>query len=95
MRISDYKPAIEAFDNFISDHPGSKFRSDAFFGRYNAAYQLGINSIPRLVQERLLTAKSYYDSFTKYYKDDVELMEDANEILEDINKRLNIEEPTS
>ena len=32
LRISDYKAAIAAYDNFISDHPGSKHRKDAFFG---------------------------------------------------------------
>jgi len=95
LRISDYKPAIAAFDNFISDHPGSKYRKDAFYGRFDAAYQLAINSIPQLVQERLVSAKNYYQSFVKYYKKDAELMKDAEDILTDINKRLNIAEPTS
>ncbi len=94
LRISDYKPAIEAFDNFISDHPGSKFRKDAFFGRYKAAYELAINSVPQLVQERLVTAKGYYNSFVKYYKDS-DLIEEADEILLEINKRLTTEDPTS
>ena len=94
LKISDYKPAIGAFENFIADHPGSSFRKDAFFGRFDAGYQLAINSIPRLVEERLITAKTYYKSFAKYYKDS-ELMEEADKILNDINKRLNIEEPTS
>ena len=95
LKISDFKPAIAAFDNFISDHPGSKYRKDAFFGRYQAAYELALNSVPKKMQERLESAKMYYDGFVKYYKNDAELMEDANDILEDINKRLNIEKPTS
>lgn len=94
LKISDFKPAIEAFENFISDHPGSEYRKDAFYGRLEAGYELAINSIPSLVQERLATAKGYYNSFIKYYKDS-ELMEDAEAILTDINKLLNIEEPTS
>lgn len=94
LLISDYKPAIEAFENFITDHPGSAFRKDAFFGQLDAAYQLAINSVPRLVNERLIEAKVYYNSFAKYYKE-TELKADADEILKDINKRLNIEEPTS
>jgi outer membrane protein assembly factor BamD len=94
LQISDYKPAIGAFDNFISDHPGSTFRKDAFFGRLDAAYRLAINSVPILIDERLIEAKEYYSSFVKYYKD-TDLMEDADIILKDINKRLNIEEPTS
>ena len=94
LKISDYKPAIGAFENFISDHPGSTFRKNAFFGRLDAGYQLAVNSVPRLVEERLMIALGYYNSFVKYYKD-TELMVEADVILEDINKRLNIEEPTS
>jgi outer membrane protein assembly factor BamD len=94
LKISDYKPAIGAFDNFISDHPGSSFRKDAFFGRLDAAYQLAINSVPRLVDERLQSALEYYDSFLKYYED-TDLMSEAEIIFKDINKRLNIEESTS
>jgi outer membrane protein assembly factor BamD len=94
LRISDYKPAIAAFENFISDHPGSEFRQDAFYGRLEAGYKLALNSIPQLVEERLIAAKAYYNSFKKYYKN-TELMEDADAILNDINKRLNIEETSS
>ena len=85
--ISDYKVAIAAFDNFISDHPGSKYRKDAFLGRFQAAYQRAINSYPQLREERLKEAKKYYDDFVKYYSSS-ELMEEADAILQDINKRL-------
>ncbi len=88
LRISDYKAAIKAYDNFIIDHPGSKYRRDAFYGRYEAAYLLAINSVPRLVAERLETAKKSYESYTKYFADDSR-REDADKILEDINERLN------
>lgn len=94
LKISEYKPAIEAFDNFISDHPGSEYRKEAFFGKFDAQYQLAIRSVPSLVKERLLVAKGYYANFAKYYKDS-DLTEDADVIMEDITKRLNTEEPTS
>ena len=87
LHISDYKVAIEAFDNFILDHPGSIYRKDAYFGKFNAAYQLAINSLPALVQERLIVSKDYYRSFVKYFKDS-DLQDEANKILEDIDKRL-------
>ncbi len=95
LRISDYNPAISAFENFILDHPGSIYRKDAFFGQLEAAYELALNSVPQKMQARLAEAKTYYDSFIKYYQKEEELMEKANEILEDINKRLIIVEPTS
>jgi outer membrane protein assembly factor BamD len=87
LHIEDYKAAIEAFDNFISDHPGSKYREEAFFGRLEAAYKLAIHSIPSLVQERLIKAQGYYTDFMKYYKD-TELAPEATEINQDIESRI-------
>lgn len=87
LRVEDYKAAIGSFDNFITDNPGSHFRKDAFFGRFVSAYKLAINSIPSLVQERLLTAKGYYNNFMKYYKD-TELAPEATEIYQDIERRI-------
>ncbi len=87
LKISDYKAAIEAFDNFILDHPGSPYRKDAFYGRLKASYELAINSLPHLVKERLETSKSHYNSFLKYFSES-DLKEDADEISQDIEKRL-------
>lgn len=87
LRVEDYKAAIAAFDNFITDHPGSKYRKDAFYGRFVAAYKLAINSIPSLVQERLITAKGYYNNFIKYYQD-TDLAPEAAEIYKDIESRV-------
>ena len=87
LRISDYKAAIESFENFILDHPGSKYRQQAFYGRMEASYLLAINSVPYLVQERLNQTKKYYQSFLKYFKEG-ELKQDADEILQDVEKRL-------
>ncbi|MCW5519648.1 outer membrane protein assembly factor BamD [Aureitalea sp. L0-47] len=96
LRIEDFKAAIEAFDNFISDHPGASLRKNAFYGRFEAAYKLAINSLPSLVNERLEVAKGHYKSFNKYYEDS-ELSEEAREIMVDIQERLSseTEEPTS
>jgi len=85
--LGTFGPAIGAYDNFIADHPGSKYRKDAFFGRLLAEYKLAINSVPTKVGDRLLEAKKYYDSFLKYYSES-DLRADADEIMEDINKRL-------
>jgi outer membrane protein assembly factor BamD len=92
--IGSYGPAIESFDNFITDHPGSIYRKDAFYLRFEAAYLRAINSLPLLVDERLITAKGYYNNFIKYYKD-TELKADADKILEDIESRLSKNETTS
>lgn len=95
LNIEDYKSAIVAFDNFITDHPGAKLRKEAFYGRFEAAYKLAINSLPSLVKERLLAAKGYYNNFTKYYEGS-DLTPKAMDIMADIEERMaNVEEPTS
>ncbi len=80
LHVEDYKAAIGAFDNFITDNPGSHY------GRFVAAYKLAVNSVPNLVQERLVAAKGYYNNFMKYYKD-TELAPEAMEIYQDIERR--------
>lgn len=85
--IEDYKAAIESFDNFITDNPGTIFREQAFLYRLKSAYKLAINSVPSLVQERLLAAKGYYKSYAKYYKDTDSAVE-AEKINQEIEQRL-------
>jgi len=87
FHVEDYKSAIEAFENFIVDHPGSIYRSEAFLMRLKAAYNLAIKSFDVLVEERLENAKKFYNSFNKYYTDS-EFKEEADSIFADIEKEL-------
>ena len=63
---TNYKSAMVAFTNFISEYPGSPFREAAFYYRFDSAYKLAINSYQQLMEERLNTAKGYYNSYQKY-----------------------------
>ncbi|MDX1463633.1 MAG: outer membrane protein assembly factor BamD [Marinirhabdus sp.] len=91
--LGSYVPAIEAFDNFIVDHPGSEYRKEAFYGRLEAAYKRAITGVPSEMQERLVTALGYYNDFNKYYKNDTsEYKQKADEILVEINERIVPEE---
>ena len=83
----NYKPAIEAFDNYLVDYPGSSYREKAIYYKFESAYLLAINSYDYLVEERLLVAKSYLDNYFKYYQDG-ELSVKANELKADIEARL-------
>ena len=85
--LNSYKSAIAAFENFISDHPGSIYRIDAYFWRFQAAYELALQSVPQKVDERLIKASEYYADFVKYFSES-ELLEQANEIIIDIEIRL-------
>jgi outer membrane protein assembly factor BamD len=64
--ISDYKSAIVALDNFIADYPGTPFKEEALFYKFDSAYQLGINSVPAKMEERLNVAKVAYANLIKY-----------------------------
>lgn len=64
--ILDYKSAMVALDNFIADYPGTPFKEDALFYKYDSAYQLAINSVPSKMEERLNISKTAYYSLIKY-----------------------------
>lgn len=63
----DYEASIKAFDNFLLDYPGTTFREDAMFYRFDSAYKLGINSVEYKREDRLNTAIKYYNAFLKAY----------------------------
>ncbi|HEA21824.1 hypothetical protein LCGC14_1077430 [marine sediment metagenome] len=62
-------PAISAFDNFISDFPGSTFREDAMFYRFESATQFALNSFDRLKPEREKEARDDYNALKKQFPD--------------------------
>jgi len=77
--ISDYKSALVAFDNFIADYPGTSFKEDALFYKYDSAYQLAINSVPSKMEERLNVAKVAYNNLLKF-KGDTKYKKQADEM---------------
>lgn len=94
--ISDYKASIKSFDNFIFEFPGSTLREDALFYRFDAAYELAINSIElkrtaegiiKLRQTRLVQAKEYFNVFKKAYANSKYLAE-AEDMAATIDKEL-------
>ncbi len=80
-------PAVTAFDNFISDNPGSVYREDALYYKFDAATNLALNSYEFLKKERLNDAKDAYLSFVKYFPESKYLKE-ANKTLEKLEKEL-------
>ncbi|RZS92608.1 outer membrane protein assembly factor BamD [Aquimarina brevivitae] len=83
----DYKVAIESFDNFLVDYPGSTFREKALYYRFESQYLLAVGSYEVLVEERLNLALDYYKDYIRYYNNG-ELSAQAKELLADINNRL-------
>lgn len=78
--IMDYKSAMVSLDNFVTEYPGTIFKEDALFYKYDSAYQLAINSIPSKMEERLNVAKTSYSSLIKF-KPDTKHKKIADEML--------------
>jgi outer membrane protein assembly factor BamD len=67
--IMDYKSAMVALDNFIADFPGTQFKEDALFYKYDSAYQIAINSVAAKMEERLNVAATAYNGLMKFKPD--------------------------
>ena len=85
--ILDYKSAMVALDNFINDYPGTPYKEDALYYKYDSAYQLGINSIPSKMEERLNIAKTAYASLIKF-NPNTKYKSKADQMLVEIDKNL-------
>lgn len=83
----DYNAAIVALDNFLLDYPGTVYKTDALFYKFDSAYKLALNSVYSKMEDRLKNAVSLhedliaYDANTKY-------KEEADKMLERLKKEL-------
>lgn len=85
--ISDYKSALVALDNFIADYPGTPFKEDALFYKFDSAYQLAINSVPAKMEERLNVALTAHSNLMKFNAD-TKYKDQANDMLARVEKDL-------
>jgi outer membrane protein assembly factor BamD len=83
----DYNAAIIALDNFVFNFPGSKYKEDALFYKYDAMFKLATNSVPSKKQERLISAKTYYQNLIKF-KTDTKYLQQSNKMLETLEEEL-------
>lgn len=82
--IQDFQSSIKSFDNFILEFPGTSLKENAMFYRFDSAYKLAINSIPRKKEERIKIAITYFNSFNKSYTNSA-YKEEADEMQEELN----------
>lgn len=85
--ISDYKSALVALDNFISDYPGTPYKEDALFLKLDSAYKLAINSVPAKMEDRFKSAKTAYGALMKF-KENTHYKEKADHMLSKIEEGL-------
>ena len=87
--IRDFKASLKANDNFISSFPGTKFREESMYVKFNSMYEIAINSIEFKKKERLNELKDYMKLILDYYPETMfyEDLEKKNKI---IDKELNL-----
>ena len=86
----DYNSAITAFDNFLEKFPGTKYKEDALFYKFDSAYQLAVNSVPWKQAERTEKAFTFYKNFIRFFPETKysEQIESMHNVLLDIKNNL-------
>lgn len=85
--IQDYKAAIQSLDIFIGEHPGTKFREEAFYYKFLSSFEIATNSVARLQKQRLDNLITLYQTIIKYYPETI-YMDALNAKMERVNKLL-------
>ena len=80
-------PAMAAFDNFISDYPGSIYREEALYLKFESATEFALNSFAKLKPERLENAKMAYNVLKKQYPE-TKFADNANKLISKIHKEM-------
>ena len=91
--IRDYKAAIKASDNFIASFPGTKYREEALYTKFNASYQIATNSVFSLKKQRLAELQTQLDIILRYYPETVFLNDLENKMIK-VNSELEKIQPT-
>ena len=83
--LRNYKAAIQAFDNLLSDYLGSEFKEEALYYRLKAAHDFVLKSFDRRKLERIKDAVNAYDKLKRNFPDSKYLVH-ANEMLATLQK---------
>ncbi|ARV06178.1 outer membrane protein assembly factor BamD [Polaribacter sp. SA4-10] len=78
--LRNYKAAIQAFDNLLSDYLGSEFKEEALYYRLKAAHDFVLKSTDRRRQERIKDAIEAYEKLERNFPES-QFMEDSNIML--------------
>ncbi len=83
--MRNYKAAIQAFDNLLSDYLGSEFKEEAFYYRLKAAHDFVLKSTDRRKSVRINDAIEAYEKLKRNYPES-KFMEESNEMLATLSK---------
>jgi outer membrane protein assembly factor BamD len=83
--LRNYKAAIQAFDNLLSDYLGSEFKEEALLYRLKAAHDFVLKSTDRRKFDRIKDAIEAYDKLKRNFPES-QYMEEANEMFATLKK---------
>jgi outer membrane protein assembly factor BamD len=78
--LRNYKAAIQAFDNLLSDYLGSEFKEEALYYRFKAAHDFVLKSYDRRKLERIKDALEAFEKLERNYPES-QFMEDSKVML--------------
>ncbi len=81
----NYKAAITAFDNLISDYLGTELKEEALYYRFKAYHDLVLVSTERKKEERIKEAVNAYKRLKRNFPSS-KFLEDSNKMLAIIQK---------
>ncbi|MFN7015098.1 MAG: outer membrane protein assembly factor BamD [Bacteroidia bacterium] len=83
----EYNAALKALDNFIADYPGTPYKEEAMFLKFDTAYNFAKNSVVTKRADRYASAKTAYNNLIKF-KPNTKYKEEADKILATIEQEL-------
>lgn len=83
--LRNYKAAIQAFDNLLSDYLGSEFKEEALYYRLKCAHDFVLKSTDRRREERIKDAIEAYDKLKRNFPES-QFMEESNAMLATLQK---------
>lgn len=83
--VRNYKAAIQAFDNLLSDYLGSEFKEEALYYRLKCAHDFVLKSYDRRKEERIKDAIEAYEKLKRNFPES-KFMKESNEMLATLKK---------
>ena len=89
--LRNYKAAIQAFDNLLSDYLGSEFKEEALYYRFKAAHDFVLKSTDRRRLERITDAFEAFEKLERNYPES-KFMGDSKVMLSTLqNEQVRVE----
>ncbi|MFY7672436.1 outer membrane protein assembly factor BamD [Tenacibaculum sp. MEBiC06402] len=81
----NYRAAITAFDNLLTDYLGTRYKEEALFLRFRSAHDLALKSKIKRKEERIKNAVKAYEKFKRNFPES-KFKKESEEMLAVLNK---------